>query len=351
MYNFFAGEVRAFAARALAGWLPCDGRALNNAEYPALFAAIGTTFGQVGDTQFRLPDLRGRVAIGVGAGPGMSHYTLGQAGGQETVTLTSVQMPRHQHVLQGTVHAAATTTDVVQPVNGRFTKVSDSAYSKPATTPVDHLAADSLTGGTSAAGGSHPHDNMQTSMVMNYFIATEAPVSAEDIPYLGQVVLSAAGTMPQGYFPCNGQLVLIENNKALNSLIGTIYGPGEPGRFALPDLRSRIPLCRRPERPEGYKYGVEAVALTPEQMPKHEHSFSGTIRTGDFAVSSSPAFGYPALGDEALYSTGPGTVEMAADSLSGTAAPAGGSQPHENRQPFLALQYLIAFQGVFPARG
>lgn len=96
-----AGTVVAFAgATAPAGWLACDGAAQSAAMYPALFAAIGTTWGSPGPDQFNLPDLRGRTAIGAGMGPGLSDRALGAAGGEEMHTLSASEMPSHSHAVQ-----------------------------------------------------------------------------------------------------------------------------------------------------------------------------------------------------------------------------------------------------------
>src|SRR5215475_4971153 len=81
------------------GWAFCNGQLLSISQNTALFSLLGTTYGGNGQTTFALPDLRGRVPLSSGQGPGLSNYNLGQSGGQETVTLTGNQMPAHQHAI------------------------------------------------------------------------------------------------------------------------------------------------------------------------------------------------------------------------------------------------------------
>jgi microcystin-dependent protein len=94
----YLGEIRIFAGNfAPQGWLFCQGQLLAISQNQALFALLGTTYGGDGQTTFSVPDLRGRAAVGLGAGPGLSPYQQGQQAGYETVTLTTAQLPVHQH--------------------------------------------------------------------------------------------------------------------------------------------------------------------------------------------------------------------------------------------------------------
>src|SRR5262247_1539362 len=105
----FLGQIQPFGFNfAPTGWATCDGQILSIAQNTALFSLLGTTFGGNGQTTFGLPDLRGRVPIGQGQGPGLANYTLGQTGGQETVTLITSQMPQHTHSLVGVTEAGDT---------------------------------------------------------------------------------------------------------------------------------------------------------------------------------------------------------------------------------------------------
>lgn len=108
MADPYIGEIRLFAGNfAPVGWAPCDGRTLPISEYEALFTLIGTTYGGDGMQNFALPDLRGRVALSVGQGPGLSNYTLGAKGGVEEVTLNTSQYPAHTHHLRASTETAA----------------------------------------------------------------------------------------------------------------------------------------------------------------------------------------------------------------------------------------------------
>jgi microcystin-dependent protein len=166
--TIFAGN---FAPR---GWMFCQGQLLAIAEYDALYALLGTTYGGDGQTTFGLPDLRSRIAVNPGQGPGLSPIILGQTGGTENVTLTSAQMPQHTHALvslTGGVPQAATTQNANAPsptaVPGQ---TSFSLYGSP-----DGADMGPFITNTSApiAGASNPVSIIQPYMAMNYVIAVE----------------------------------------------------------------------------------------------------------------------------------------------------------------------------------
>ena len=149
------------------GWQACDGSLLPISQYDALFALIGTTYGGDGQTTFAVPDLRGRLPIHQGQGPGLSNYVIGQRAGTETVTVLPTQMPAHTHTLVATSGAAsaATPANTVLPgsVSGETFYVSDitGATALP-------MSAQS----TSLAGGSQPHENCMPTLTVQYCIAT-----------------------------------------------------------------------------------------------------------------------------------------------------------------------------------
>jgi microcystin-dependent protein len=170
-------------------------------------------------------------------------------------------------------------------------------------------------------------------------------------PYLGQLMLVPYNFAPRGWAFCNGQLLSIAQNTALFSLIGTFYGGDGIQTFALPDLRGRVPI----HMGDGVGLspytlaetgGVESVTLAVNQIPAHSHGVNATANKGNKA---SPIGAYPAAdaaGVTAEYNNGSPTGEMNA----GVITTVGGSQPHENRQPFLVLNWVIALQGIFPSR-
>jgi len=188
------GEIRIFAGTfAPLGWMFCQGQPISIAEYTAMYALIGTTYGGDGQTTFKLPDLRSRIAVGAGRGPGLSSYYLGQAAGTEAVPLISSQMPYHTHTGGATPSSATITAPVTikavasggEPSPGGNqlgTDNSTNIYSG-ATTGLVPMAGNSLaltinqvsssSTPSSITGGSQPHDNIQQYLAMNYIICIE----------------------------------------------------------------------------------------------------------------------------------------------------------------------------------
>lgn len=169
-------------------------------------------------------------------------------------------------------------------------------------------------------------------------------------PILGSIILFAGNFAPRGWALCNGQLLSISQNTALFAILGTTYGGDGRTTFALPDLRGRTPIHAGDgrgltHRNLGEMGGEEAVTLLPLQMPAHTHTAMGR---NDTATRPEPERGVWAAPEEmrAAFRGDMPNVAMhpAAISL------AGGSQPHDNMPPFLAMNYIIATQGVFPSR-
>ena len=166
----FAGN---FAPRA---WMFCQGQLLAIAQYDALFALIGNTYGGDGQNTFALPDLRSRTAVAAGQGSGLSNYALGQMGGSENVTLLSNQMPMHTHqLLSFAVKQAAssvTSSGINSPQNAYPASGTGStvyANAGDGTT----MATYSSMGTTPIAGGSNPVPTIQPYLAMNYIISVE----------------------------------------------------------------------------------------------------------------------------------------------------------------------------------
>lgn len=165
----YIGEIRmlSFGNRgAPNGWQACDGSQLPIAEYDALFALIGTTYGGNGQTTFGVPDLRGRLPIHQGTGPGLSTYVIGQAAGTETVSVLPTQMPAHTHTLVATSAAASTGTPGAGVLPGAVS--GQTAYLTDITgaTPFSMSAQ-----ATTPAGGSQPHENCMPTMTVQFCIA------------------------------------------------------------------------------------------------------------------------------------------------------------------------------------
>lgn len=162
MADPFIGEITMFGGNfAPRSWAFCDGQILAIAQNVALFSLLGTTYGGDGRTTFGLPDLRGRIPVHVGNGPGLSGRSWGQRGGQENVTLATQQLPSHQHTQRGT-DSDATSAD---PTDGLAAKAQNVTYNSTGS-PVDMNAASSQ-----GAGGGQPHTNMQPYLCVNFIIA------------------------------------------------------------------------------------------------------------------------------------------------------------------------------------
>ena len=142
----------------------CDGQILSIAQNQALFALLGTTYGGNGVSTFGLPDLRGRVPIHMGQGPGLTNRTLGEVSGEENHTLTSSQMPQHTHTQQA-VAGAANRRDPTGALLAEDPTLKGAYYSSTAANTTMNATAIAL------AGGNQPHNNLQPYVVLNYSIA------------------------------------------------------------------------------------------------------------------------------------------------------------------------------------
>ena len=168
----FIAEIRMFGGNfAPVNWAFCDGSLLSISQNSALFSLLGTTFGGNGTTNFALPDLRGRVPVHAGSGPGLSPYALGQSGGTETVNLSVAQMPAHNHLVQPNCTAGVPQSPVNDPANA-FPAATESSTGGPA---IYGTPAGATMGATpsAVAGGSQPHPNIQPYLCVNFIIALQ----------------------------------------------------------------------------------------------------------------------------------------------------------------------------------
>jgi len=179
-------------------------------------------------------------------------------------------------------------------------------------------------------------------------------------PFIGQIIMFAGNFAPRDWAFCAGQLLPISQNTALFSLLGTTYGGDGRTTFALPDLRGRVPM-HQGDGPGlssyrlGQKGGIEGVTLNETQMPSHTHASSLSISSeiGTTAKPEQTTFlatgvvqdGRTKLGDANIYSK-TSNESMTCVNISNT----GGSLSHENRQPYLAINYIIALNGIYPSR-
>jgi microcystin-dependent protein len=160
-------------------------------------------------------------------------------------------------------------------------------------------------------------------------------------PFLSEIRLMSFGFAPKGWAMCNGQLLPINQNQALFSLLGTTFGGDGRVNFALPDLRSRTPIHVGSGHTLGERGGEQAHTVSIAEMPTHTHVANGTSEN---ATVAPPAGNLLASGAN-QYQPPPGNTTLHPQTL----ANVGGSQAHLNMQPFLTLTFCIALQGIFPS--
>lgn len=161
-----------------------------------------------------------------------------------------------------------------------------------------------------------------------------------DDPYLGEIRLTAFPYAPNRWALCNGQLLPIAQNQALFALLGTTYGGNGATTFALPNFQGRMPMHSGVNYPPGTQGGASVHSLTMAEMPQHTH----LAHTATTATTTDPSGARWASPGKQAYVPAPDTL-MSPASL----ATAGGSQPHNNMSPYLALNFVIALQGAFPS--
>jgi microcystin-dependent protein len=162
-------------------------------------------------------------------------------------------------------------------------------------------------------------------------------------PFLSEIRLLSFGFAPKGWALCDGQLLPINQNQALFSLLGTTFGGDGRVNFALPDLRGRAPLHVGGGHTLGERGGEQAHTLSISELPTHTHVLQGSSANAANTPTTSTVLGKS--NPQAVYGGASGLVAMAPNSVSNT----GGSQAHLNMQPFLILNFSIALQGIFPS--
>jgi microcystin-dependent protein len=164
-------------------------------------------------------------------------------------------------------------------------------------------------------------------------------------PYVGEIRMFAGNFAPAGWMFCEGQLLPISEYETLFNLIGTTYGGDGQSTFALPDLRGRLPVHQGNGFTLAETGGVETVTLSVPQIPAHSHPYLATTAFGNAANPSGMVLGaLTTAGSDYLFQ-GSGTNAMWPGSIGST----GGSQPHDNFQPYLCIDFIISLFGVFPS--
>src|ERR1043165_4774074 len=160
-------------------------------------------------------------------------------------------------------------------------------------------------------------------------------------PFLSEVRIMSFNFAPKGWALSNGQLLPINQNQALFSLLGTTYGGDGRVNFALPDLRGPVAIHEGNGHTLGERAGSEAVTITTQTLPTHSH----TVKVFNNNANATPAGNFFAAANQA-YQPAPPNTTLAANSVTNT----GGSQPHTNQQPYTVLSFCIALQGIFPSQ-
>jgi len=162
-------------------------------------------------------------------------------------------------------------------------------------------------------------------------------------PYVGEIRMFGGNFAPAGWMFCAGQLLPISENETLFNLIGTTYGGDGQETFALPDLQGRVPIHFGNGFIQAETGGVETVTLTVSQIPAHTHPMLASSNTATQTTPQNTVLGTPTVID--LYRVGAASSPMAPQAVSSV----GGSQPHENCQPYLCVSFIISLFGIFPS--
>jgi microcystin-dependent protein len=169
-------------------------------------------------------------------------------------------------------------------------------------------------------------------------------------PYVGEIRMFGGSFAPNGWMMCDGQLLPISENETLFQLIGTTYGGDGESTFALPNLQSRIPIHMGTS--DGITYqlaeaaGTESVTLTTQQIPAHTHPLLASTDPGNTLTAAGNVLA--ALSPVSIYK--PNLVAPNLPMNASSVTPVGGSQPHDNMQPFLCINYVISLFGLFPSQ-
>jgi microcystin-dependent protein len=222
------------------GGVAADGGLLNIASNTAMFSLMGTTYGGDGETTFGMPDFSGRNSVHKVQGPGLTDRNIGQKLGLPEIHLTQSSLPTHNHI-------------------------------KDATDPFSTIIQN--------AGLGNPADNMQPGLVTNYLVRLFGTFPGSGEGFIGEIAMWGGTFAPDNWAMANGQLLAINSNQSLYSILGTTYGGDGETTFALPDLRGRVPVqpnslfSNRLELNLGQKIGLESYSVGLNNMPSHAHDY------------------------------------------------------------------------------
>jgi microcystin-dependent protein len=165
-------------------------------------------------------------------------------------------------------------------------------------------------------------------------------------PYVGEIRMFAGNFAPAGWMFCEGQLLPISENETLFNLIGTTYGGDGQSTFALPDLRGRIPLHFGNGFTLAETGGVETITLTVSQIPAHSHPALATNNVGNATAPAGKVLAAGTVVSSSPYGSDAPLSALQTTSIGST----GGSQPHNNFQPYLCVDFIISLFGIFPSQ-
>ena len=165
-------------------------------------------------------------------------------------------------------------------------------------------------------------------------------------PFLAEIRMVGFNFAPRGWAFCDGQILPINQNQSLYSLLGTTYGGDGRTTFGLPDLRGRTPIHFDSDHSLGQSGGTESVTLTQAELPQHTHDFNVTSADATEQRASIVGDSVLAKANVDMYKTGTGDTNL----IPATISSAGANQAHNNMQPVLTVGFAIALQGLFPSR-
>lgn len=354
------GEIRIFAGlNPPRGWLTCEGQSLPSAAYPELSQVLGSTFG--GNAGFfTLPDFRGRLPVAADPAAKPAPLPMGAAGGAETVTLTGDQIPAHVHDLSASTSPATTNVAgagvipaaMAADVKGYYVPAG-AGHGKPVP-----MAAAAIDPGPPAA----PHANLMPALALNFIIAatpdawswmTEQSYQDGYDVFIGEVRPFAFGYAPDGWAVCDDTPIDMDTWPDLYALIADTYGAHQGTMMFPPDLRGRAVMGvgagpGLTPRALADASGDASVALVMNQTPSHSHPLMTASAPGKATLS--PTAG-DWLGDKTLKGNLFSDAATPPAAMTGAVAVSGAGKPHENRQPYQAVNYCIALRGLFPLTG
>ncbi|MGC4130385.1 MAG: tail fiber protein [Bergeyella sp.] len=333
----YTSEISLFAFDfAPVGWAKCEGQLLQVINHLDLYSLLGNRFGGDGVKTFALPDLRGKVIIGSGAG-----YPAFISEGSSVHQLTIQEMPKHRH---GAV-ASSENADAATPMDNFW--AADTGYTQ---TTNSQMSTKAL----SNTGGNQPHDNMSPYLSLNYCICLKGihPTESfnDDEEFTGVVKALCTPLVPNNWLFCDGREVPVARYANLFSIIGYTYG-GSKDTFCLPDLRGRAAVnFGETEELTSYKLGEKAgekeVKLTTPQLPRHRHGTNAAL-AGNTQVATNSIWANEPKSPPLIksYATNKGKGAIMNTNAIGEA---GGDAAHNNMMPFLSLNFYINAGGYAP---